>query len=123
GAGFTVALDDVRELAGETVALAVGPRAAARLLGGVLPAAARAAAQVLECEVETLGCALPSRRTALPYASFLIPLAGDLLSVVTRDVVPDPDWRGFAFHFRPGPSREVRLVRAAELLGVRPGEL
>jgi UDP-galactopyranose mutase len=123
GAGFAVALDDGRRLEAGTVALAVPPRAAAKLLDGALPAAARAAAQVLEAEVESLGCALPAERTALPYASFLIPLGGDLYSVVTRDVVPDPNWRGFAFHFRPGLSREARMARAAEVLGVAPGEL
>jgi UDP-galactopyranose mutase len=37
---------------------------------------------------------------------------------VTRDVVPDPTWRGFVFHFRPGHSEDEKLARAAALLGI-----
>jgi len=123
GAGFEVALEGGGTLSAGTVALAVPPRAAAALLGSVAPAAAREAERVIEAEVESLGCAVPARRVALPRATFLIPLAGELLSVVTRDVVPDPDWRGFAFHFRRGLSRDARLSRAAALLGIAPSEL
>jgi protoporphyrinogen/coproporphyrinogen III oxidase len=117
GAGFSVVLDDGRALEAAGVALAVAPRAASLLLGDVLPVAARAAASIGEAEVESLGCAVRAGKLRLPYASFLIPLQGELLSVVTRDVVPDPDWRGFAFHFRPGLARDARIARAAAVLG------
>jgi UDP-galactopyranose mutase len=59
----------------------------------------------------------------VPYATFLIPLRDEFWSVVTRDVVPDPEWRGFTFHFRPGATREERLRRAAEVLGIRETDM
>jgi UDP-galactopyranose mutase len=37
---------------------------------------------------------------------------------VTRDPFPDPERRGFAFHFRPGVSRDEKLRRMAEVLRV-----
>jgi UDP-galactopyranose mutase len=80
-------------------------------------------ARVREAQVDTLGVAVRADRVAhLPPSTFLIPLADAFHSVVTRDVVPDPAWRGFAFHFRPGLGPEERLARAAEVLGIAPGD-
>jgi UDP-galactopyranose mutase len=42
---------------------------------------------------------------------------------VTRDVVPDPDWRGFTVHFKPGLDRDARIARAAAVLRVPAREL
>jgi UDP-galactopyranose mutase len=37
--------------------------------------------------------------------------------------VPDATWRAFAFHFKPGRSRDERLARALEVLKVQRGEV
>lgn len=122
--GFRVTLDDGQELAAGVLALAVPPRAAAELLGGVAPSAAEAAGRILQAEVDSVGFAVPRARVAhVPYATFLIPLADAFHSIVTRDVVPDDDWRGFTFHFRPGRSRDERLARAAEVLGIATADM
>jgi UDP-galactopyranose mutase len=42
--------------------------------------------------------------------------------VVTRDVVPDPAWRGFVVHFQPGHAEDAKLARIAALLGVPRAE-
>ena len=59
----------------------------------------------------------------MPRATFLIPMRDSFHSVVTRDVVPDPDWRGFAVHFRPGLDRPARLARACAVLGLAESDL
>jgi UDP-galactopyranose mutase len=59
----------------------------------------------------------------LPSSTFLIPLEDVFHSVVTRDPVPDPDWRGFAIHFRPGLTPAARRERACAVLGLQPGDL
>src|SRR5262249_44283364 len=41
----------------------------------------------------------------------------------TRDVVADPTWRGFVFHFQPGHHEAEKLARVAALLGVTRSEL
>lgn len=118
GSGFAASLTDGERIEADVVALAVPPGAAAALLRGVSPDAAAAAGRVREASADSLGCAVSAERVALPYTTFLIPLDDVFHSVVTRDVVPDPTWRGFTFHFRPGLSREARLRRASEVLGV-----
>lgn len=122
--GFEVELADGSRERAAQVALAVPPRAAAELLRGVLPEAASLVSRVREAEVDSLGFAVPAARAAhLPPATFLIPLEDRFHSVVTRDPVPDPRWRGFTFHFKPGLSSGDRLRRAAEVLGLSPADL
>jgi len=106
------------------VGLAVTPAAAALLLREVAPEASALASRVREVVVDTLGFAVPLAKVRhLPPATFLIPLDDLFHSVVTRDPVPDPGWRGFAFHFRPGLRPEDRLRRAVAVLGLEPGDL
>lgn len=122
--GFRVELSSGEALEAPVVGLAVTPAAAASLLREVAPEAAGLAARVREAVVETLGFAVPAARVShLPPATFLIPLDDVFHSVVTRDPVPDPAWRGFSFHFRPGIPFEDRVQRAAAVLGVGPGDL
>jgi UDP-galactopyranose mutase len=102
----------------------VPPGAAAALLREAAPELAGLVARVREAAVDTLGFAVPAPRVAhLPPSTFLVPLQDAFHSVVTRDPVPDPAWRGFAFHFRPGLSPEARRRRAAEVLGIGPGDM
>ena len=124
GAGrFAVIADDGERLEAPVLAVATTPSSAAGLLGGVVPELASIVARVKESAVETLGFAVRAEKVRLPVSMFLVPRDDAFHSVVTRDSVPDPDWRGFAFHFKPGQGREERLRRAAELLEVRPGDL
>ena len=101
------------------LAIATPPGAAARLLGDAAPELAAQIARVGEVEVTSLGLAVPAPGVEhVPASTFLIPLDDVFYSVVTRDVVPDPVWRGFTFHFKPGLSADDRLRRACEVLGV-----
>lgn len=127
GTGFAaVCQDGTRHEAG-IMALATPPSSAARLLGGVAPELASQAAQVDEARVETVGFAVKAEKMAqLPVSMFLVPLGGrDELfhSIVTRDPVPDPAWRGFAVHFKSGHPRALAWERSAEVLGLVPLDL
>jgi UDP-galactopyranose mutase len=123
GDGFEATLEDGRTVRAGTLALALPPGAAAALLEGVLPDVARRVAGLREVAVDSLGFAVRKERVDLPYATFLIPLRDEFHSVVTRDVVPDDDWRAFTLHFRPGLDPAARLARAAEVLGVRVDDM
>ncbi len=124
GDAYRVQLSSGERLEAPRVGLAVTPAAAALLLREVAPEVASLAARVREAVVDTLGFAVPAGRVRhLPPSTFLIPLDDAFHSVVTRDPVPDPDWRGFAFHFRPGLAPEERLRRAVAVLGLQPGDL
>jgi UDP-galactopyranose mutase len=144
GAGFVVTLTDGERISAELVAIATPPRAAARLLSQILPAVAGSLSQLGEATVDSLGVVVRADQVArVPYSTFLIPAGpaasagpsasagpagrsgggGDIFhSVVTRDVVPDPSWRGFVFHFQPGHAEDVKLARAGALLGIPPAD-
>jgi protoporphyrinogen/coproporphyrinogen III oxidase len=124
GAGYVVTLDGGERLTAEIVAIATPPRTAARLLAGVIPEAAGRIGGILEATVESVGVVVRADKVAaVPYSTFLIPRDDIFYSVVTRDVVPDPSWRGFVFHFRPGHAEEEKLARAVALLGVTRADL
>ena len=74
---------------------------------------------VMEAVVETLGVAVrASKVSRIPVSMFLVPKRDVFHSIVTRDSVPDAEWRSFSFHFRPGLSPEQRVERATQVLGL-----
>jgi UDP-galactopyranose mutase len=121
--GFAVVTDAGERHEARVLAVATPPGAAAVLLRAVAPELATHVARVGEATVESLGMAVRAERVSLPPSTFLIPRDDVFHSVVTRDPLPDPTWRGFAFHFKPGVPREAKLARAAALLRVKPGDL
>lgn len=124
GAGYAVTLEGGERLTAEIVAIATPPRTAARLLAGVLPEVAGKIGGMLEATVDSVGVVVRADKVAaVPYATFLIPRDDIFYSIVTRDVVPDPSWRGFVFHFRPGHTEDAKLARASALLGVTRADL
>jgi len=119
-----VTLSDGERLTAERLALATPPRTTARLLAGVLPGAVGGIAEIGEASVDSLGLVVRAEQVAaVPYATFLIPRGDIFHSVVTRDVVPDPIWRGFVFHFQPDHTEADRLARITALLGVARADL
>ena len=105
------------------VAVATPPSAASALLRDAAPALATQVARVREAVVETLGFAVRADKVKLPVSMFLVPRDDVFHSVVTRDYLPDPSWRGFAFHFKQGRSRDEKVRRATELLRLAPSDL
>ncbi len=117
GGGFEVALADGRALQAPLAALAVPPSMAAALTRADLPELSARLARFKMAAVETVGVALPREAVRLPEMAFLVPADDLFWSAVSRDPVPDPRLRGFAFHCRLGHTREAKLERIAEVLG------
>lgn len=116
---FSVTTADGETHEAGVVAVATPPGSAAGLLRGTAPDVAAAAARVGEAVVETLGFAVRSSKVgSLPVSMFLVPKKDAFHSIVTRDSVPDAEWRAFSFHFRPGLTAEERLERATRVLGL-----
>jgi UDP-galactopyranose mutase len=107
----------------EVVAVATPPGTASRILRDAAPELATVAARVKESSVETLGFAVRAEKLSLPTATFLVPRDDAFHSAVTRDSVPDPSWRAFAFHFRPGTTAEVKKERVTAVLKVGRSDL
>jgi UDP-galactopyranose mutase len=70
-----------------------------------------------------MGVVLPRERCWMPECAFVVPVDDLFHSAVTRDPFPDPSRRAFAFHFKPGVSREAKLARMSEVLKVPQAEL
>jgi UDP-galactopyranose mutase len=123
GSGWAVVTDDGERHEAGIVAVATPPSAAASILGAAAPELAAQASRVKDTAVETLAFAVRSSKVNLPVSTFLVPRKDVFHSAVTRDPVPDPDWRGFAFHFRPGLSSDERVARVTKLLHLRREDL
>lgn len=123
GAGFSVITADGRILSAAAVAVAAPLDAAVSLLRDDFHELTDAMVKVRTVEVESMGVVLPRERCWMPEVAFLVPVDDVFHSAVTRDPFPHPTLRAFAFHFRPGLSRDARLRRMAEVLRVEEAEL
>jgi oxygen-dependent protoporphyrinogen oxidase len=124
GDRYAVTLEDGERHDAPVVAIAVPPTRAAALLRGVAPELAGHVARVKDANIDTVGAVVAAELVAsIPASTFLVPLDDAFHSVVTRDSVPDARWRAFAFHFKPGRTREERVRRVTEVLKVARGDL
>jgi protoporphyrinogen/coproporphyrinogen III oxidase len=101
GEGFRVMVDG-ETLACDYLTLAVPPDAAAALMPSGFESARAAIADVGVAEIETLVLAFRTSDLGVKPIAGLIAVDDSFYSAVSRDFLADPDYRGFAFHFRPG---------------------
>lgn len=123
GPGWAVVTDDGERHEADVAAVATPPSAAAAVLGGAAPDVAAQVSRVRDTVVETLAFAVRASKVNLPVSMFLVPRKDVFHSAVTRDSVPDPEWRSFAFHFKPGLAPEERLARVTAVLGLQRQDL
>ncbi|HYN76180.1 MAG TPA: FAD-dependent oxidoreductase [Lamprocystis sp. (in: g-proteobacteria)] len=119
--GFRVLTDSAGPVTCTHLTLAVPPDVAARLMPAGFDAAQRPIAAIRMAEIETLTLAFRVADLDLPPLAGLIAVDDTFYSAVSRDFLPDPTYRGFAFHFRPGalcPAAQVDV--ACQALGVDP---
>ncbi len=119
--GFVVATAGGARLRAGYIALATPAETSARLLCAVHERLALELQTVAAARVETLGVAVPKSSVALDPFAGIVPTGDGFYSVVSRDTVPHQDFRGFAFHFRPGQFEfEAKRRRVSEFLGMSP---
>ncbi len=122
---FTVdgGLQTVVEGAASAPGISVATDAAA-LLQGAAPELAGKLASIKVSGIETVGVVVEAAKLSVPPVAGIVPIDDVFFSAVTRDTVPDPRLRGFAFNFRPqGLPLERKLARIAEVLGVSVADL
>ena len=123
GDGYRVTTADGRTLEAPRVAVAAPPDAAAAMLRDGFHEVSSAISRVSTVTVDSVGVVLPRAKCWMRECAFVVPVDDLFYSCVTRDPFPDPERRGFAFHFRPGVSREDKLRRVAEVLRVSREDL
>lgn len=122
--GFRLELADGGTLGCARLTLAVPPDKAAALIPAGFEDARAATASIAMAEIETLVLAARSADLDLPPLAGLIAVDDDFYSAVSRDFMPDPGYRGFAFHFRPGVlDASARREHACTALGLDPARV
>lgn len=101
-----------------SLALATPPSEAAALLRAPFPEVSAVLSLIKVVAVESVGVVVRKGSVGLAPFAGLIPVGDIFYSVVSSDTVPDENYRGFSFHFRPGFENEVKLKRIREVLGV-----
>lgn len=120
GEGFLLCLEDGRELEADRIALAVAPDAAAKLLRSVLPEAAEAAAGIGMMKTESYSVLVRRERLDLEPVAGIIAAEDDFYSAVSRDPVPDAQYRALTFHFKPDRlDAQEKRARVCKVLGIR----
>jgi len=121
-AGFEVHLVDGRSFETPLLSLAVPPAMASALLRADFPELAAELARLKMAATDSMGVVVRRDRLKLPEMAFLVPADDMFWSAVTRDPVPDPERRAFAFHFRTGKTDSEKRARISQILGVPESE-
>jgi oxygen-dependent protoporphyrinogen oxidase len=114
---FRVSVAEGREITADNLALAVPPPVAAGLLRDTLPEAAERLSAIKTAQIESLGVAVRKEAVGLPPFAGLIPANDVFFSAVSRDIVADPTYRGFTFHFGQRVDDAAKMKRISEVLG------
>jgi protoporphyrinogen/coproporphyrinogen III oxidase len=124
GGKYVVELADGRGFEAASLTLAAPPPEAARLSAEIAPELSRVLAQIKVETIESVGVAVQKEKLKIAPLAGIIATNDDFYSAVSRDTVPHKMYRGFCFHFKAGRlPLELKLKRAAEVLGVRGQDL
>jgi len=115
-----VRLVDGRSFEAPLLSLAVPPAMASALLRPDFPELAAELARVKMAATDSMGVVVRRDRLKLPEMAFLVPADDIFWSAVTRDPVPDPERRAFAFHFKTGKTDAEKRARISQILGLEP---
>lgn len=89
------------------------------LVEGVNQDLAKKIASIKHQKIESFGVVVSKDASRLKPFAGLVPVSDDFFSAVSRDTVPDENFRGFTFHFKPGLlNAEAKLKKACDILGI-----
>ncbi len=123
-AGYRVTIAGEQTIEAPRLALATAPDVAARLLQSTQPQLAADLAQIQMVEIESVAVLLKAEALDLKPLAGIIGRDDEFYSVVSRDLIPDPNYRAFTFHFRPDRLDDKgKMKRIGEVLGVRESNI
>ncbi len=118
GGRYIVRTADGQEHSAGALVLALPSAAAARLLQNVNQAVAHHLTQLKSADVDSIGVVVRKENVSLKPVAAIISPNDTFFSMVSRDTVKDDNFRGFAFHFRPGLDDNAKFKRISEVLGI-----
>ena len=106
------------EYSAKTLVLATPSSVASKLLKDINPDIASHLGQLRAADVDSVGVIVRKENIRFKPVAALISPNDVFFSVVSRDTVPDDNYRGFVFHFQPGLDDKAKRSRITEVLGV-----
>lgn len=106
------------EYSAKTLVLATPSSVASKLLRDVNPDIANHLGQLKAANVDSVGVIVKKSDISLKSVAAMISPNDIFYSIVSRDTVPDENFRGFAFHFKPGLDDATKRKRITDVLGV-----
>ena len=106
------------EYSAKKLVIATPSAVASKLLWDIHPDIANHLGQLKAAEVDSIGVIVRKENVKLKPIAAIISPNDIFFSIVSRDTVPDDNYRGFAFHFRPGLDDKTKRARITEVLGV-----
>ena len=120
----SVTTESGEEFKAKDIAFAVTPSVAGNLLAGINSELSSKLKEYATKNILSRTVVLPKEKLAFDPVSFIIPLQGACLSMVTRDVMEHDESRGFAFHFEENNiPKEEQEALMAKMLGVDESDL
>ncbi|MBI2519886.1 MAG: FAD-dependent oxidoreductase [Bdellovibrio sp.] len=122
--GFQLRLGNGENVTADFLVFATPVSHSAAYLKDLNPALAQILGKIETASVESVGVIV--NKTKVKHAPFagLIPTDNNFYSVVSRDVVTHPKFRGFTFHFRPGLlDKKQKMTKIFEVLGISQNDI
>lgn len=117
-------ITDNNEYRSRFITLAVPVIDAAALLKSSFIELSDILATMTQVTTETMGIVVRNQSCHLPAMKGLIGINDCFFSVVSRDSVKHPDYRGFTFHFKPQQLDEKqKIAKICEILRIPPSHL
>ncbi|MGQ1908332.1 protoporphyrinogen/coproporphyrinogen oxidase [Marinifilum sp. RC60d5] len=118
---FFVKTEDGNEYRTKDIAFAAAPSVAGEILSSVSPNLSTYLKEYQTKNITSRTVVLSKEQVTFDPVSFVIPLQGACLAMVTRDVISHHESRGFSFHFEEDhKSQNDQEQFMSELLGVKP---
>jgi len=117
--GFSIKADDGSSYQANDLAFASSPKQVSSLLKGINSELAELLSEFPIQNLESTALILDKDKPGIEPVTFVIPLQGACYSMVTRDVLADEKYRGFACHFQQNDaSNGEQKETMAKLLSV-----
>ncbi|MEI8185169.1 MAG: FAD-dependent oxidoreductase [Chlorobiaceae bacterium] len=120
---YQIRTADGGEYSAKTLVLATPSMVTSKLLKDIHPDLASHFSHLEAAEVDSLGVIVRKENISMKPVAALISPNDVFFSVVSRDTVPDDNYRGFVFHFKPGLDDKTKRSRITEVLGVNMSKI
>ncbi len=121
--GFQIKTEN-GEFVGRNIAVCTSLPEVPLLISDYAPRIAEKISIIKHQSIESFGVIVPKEASGLKPFAGLVPIDDDFFSAVSRDTIPDDEYRGFTFHFKPGIlDKAQKMKKACTVLGINDDQI